>query len=113
MNVKIYRIKHNLTQTDIVDALQNEFPKCRKATLSMCENADYGVKLTPKAERLLREKVEGEAFKASGRKLKHRLAARVTEGVYNRFTELCKERGVTVQDLMTEIVTEWLEKNKR
>lgn len=59
MNLKAFRKKHGLSTAAVVADLQEYFPKYTKATESMVENpGKYGIELSAKAVKILREKYE-------------------------------------------------------
>ena len=102
MDVKKFRKKYKLTNSDMIRIISYKYTKFGKYALYMCANPqDYGVQLTPEAENTLYAAVDK---KKANRKKNHQLTVRVDDGVFDLVKYICDERGMTVQDWIEETI---------
>ena len=106
MDVKRFRKKYGMDSAAVIDVVKNAYPKFCKATLSMVSNDDYGVKLVPGAEKLLKSAVP---YKKPNRKKGHQLTVRVGAFLYADIMEECAFRKMTVQDFLEKLLKLYFE----
>ena len=134
MDVKAYRKQKDLTVREVVDVMKRRYESYSNPLQTAVENPDkYGVRLTEDAEDHLigvfgapKEKdiektdavceVVCESVnrpKKDCHKLKGRMSFRMTKTFARRFNRAIKAHGwKSVQDALTDIVTEWLEREE-
>ena len=120
MDIKAYREERGLTARQMVDTMQTRYPQYGKPMQTAVENPErYGVGLTPDAEAYIKSvyggaPCEGEKRpKKDGHKLKGRLTVRTTIKLQREIVKAISRLGyASVQDALTAIIKEWLEKHK-
>lgn len=96
-----------------VKAVRAEFPKFDRPLLAKCEHPeDYGVKLLPEAEALIRALEAAGAAKPEKRKKACRFYFRLTKSGAAALQRLCEAKGcATVQSLCERIFREEADRN--
>ena len=96
-----------------VKAVRAEFPKFDRPLLAKCEHPeDYGVKLLPEAEALIKALEAAGAAKPEKRKKACRFYFRLTKSGAAALQHLCEAKGcATVQSLCERIFREEADRN--
>lgn len=96
-----------------VKAVRVEFPRFDRYLLSKCEHPeDYGVKLLPEAEALIKALEATGAAKPENRKKRRRYCFRLTDSGAVALQRLCEAIGcATVQSLCERLFREEAERN--
>lgn len=96
-----------------VKAVRAEFPKFDRPLLAKCEHPeDYGVKLLPEAEALIKALEAAGAAKPEKRKKACRFYFRLTKSGAAALQRLCEAKGcATVQSLCERIFREEADRN--
>lgn len=109
------RIRKQLPVKDMVEVVQEIYPKFDRYTQSKCEG-DYGIELKPDAMQHLMETFAADELEAKARSRhgKHRLtcriAARLPDDTYAALMQQVHEDGFgTVQDWLAELVRRYLD----
>ena len=96
MNLEKYRDKNNLTNNDIIEMLQPEFPRFQKQQISMVTKGTYGVTLSPKAVQIL----NAAHPKKENRKRGNKVTVWMTDYLYGLLLSKCESEGRTRQDVV-------------
>lgn len=106
MDIKKFRKKYHLSNSDIIRIVQYKHPKFCKYALFMCANEkDYGVQLTPGAEDALMTAVDK---KKPNRKKNHQLTVRVDDKVFEQLQIYCVVKDVTWQDAIEAAIYNYI-----
>ena len=105
MDVKKFRNKYHLSNSDIVRVIKYKYPLFCKYSMTMVSNPRYGVQLTPGAEETLLNAVNR---KKPNRRKNHQLTVRVDDDLFYAISFACGELGVTVQELLESAVFRYL-----
>ena len=95
MNLEVYKAKNELTNNDIVEMLQPEFPRFRKEQVTMVSKGTYGVVLAPKAVQILNEAHPQKDNRTRG----NRVTVWMNDFLYGLLLEKCESESRTVQDV--------------
>ena len=95
MNIEKYKAKNELSNGDIVELIQPEFPRFRKEQVTMVTKQTYGVTLAPEAVKIL---YEAHPQKENRTKA-NRITLWMTEVEYAALLSYCEERNMTRQDV--------------
>ena len=110
------RLSKNLPVRDMVEVVQSIYPKYDKTIQSKCENGDaYGVDIRPDALDALYQHFDPEGLAKPKKKDAHRLNCRIScrleTEMYNKLVQLVTAAGyLTMQELLTAIVTDYIRK---
>ena len=106
MDVKNFQKKYKLSNSDIIRVISRKYPRFAKFPLYMVKNPkDYGVQLVPGAEDALYDVV---SRKKPNRKKSKQLTVRVYDEVYDVLKAVCELREITVQDMIEELLVNYL-----
>ena len=106
MDVKNFQKKYKLSNSDIIRVISRKYPRFAKFPLYMVKNPrESGVQLVPDAEDALRDIV---SKKKPNRKKSKQLTVRVYNEVYDVLKIVCEIRGITVQDMVEELLVNYL-----
>lgn len=106
MDIKNFQKKYKLSNSDIIRVVSRKYPRFAKFPLYMVKNPrDYGVQLVPGAEDALRDIV---SKKKENRKKSKQLTVRVYNEVYDVLKVVCEIREITVQDMIEELLVNYL-----
>lgn len=115
----LYEFKrhHALRGKDIVNWLSRFYPKFSKVAESLVSHSDEsGLCLSPEAEALLRQKFDSETKRCkrttTGADKRKVVKCRLRPELADAFTELARDMGYTVQDLLSDYIKEWYTANK-
>jgi predicted DNA binding CopG/RHH family protein len=105
---------------DIVAALSAHYPKFSKVQVCMIRNPEYGIRLTAKGERILKEKniiLTPQKHKGAKRDQKQmpqrkRVSLRLSNADYEKLKESAKETGCKSIQEYLEMVIKSKEENK-
>jgi len=95
MNLEKYKAQNELTNNDIVELLQDDFPRFRKEQVTMVTKKTYGVTLAPEAVKILYEAHPQKENRAKA----NRITLWMTEVEYAALLSYCEERNMTRQDV--------------
>ena len=115
-DLKSLRVKKRIPTKDIINVVQQLYPKYDKTMQSKCENSElYGVSLTPDAMNALYDAFDQgrETAPSAPKKDRHRLTcairARLEKPVYDRLQQLIEAEGyATTQDWLTDKIIAYL-----
>ena len=115
-DLKFLRTATQRPAKELVEAVQQIYPKYDKALQSKCENSEaYGISLNHDAMAKLYETFAPDILEARRKsrhgkhRLKCRIAARLETPVYEELQQLVKADGYnTIQDWLTEVVTAYI-----
>ena len=121
MDLKFYREGKNLSGLDIVNCLNQHYPKFGKPTLSMVEHpSKYGVQLVPHAEELLVGHfgtcpVGGSTTRSKPfRRKPCRLVVYLPTDLRAEVKQLMETENIdTAQELLEMLVREWVERRNK
>ena len=82
--------------------IKKKFPKFSKIQACMCNNPDYGVSLSPKAQKWLNQ--QKNAVKSNAKS--NVVSARVKDRDMDILKELASEQGVSVGELIKTLIEE-------
>jgi len=82
--------------------IKKKFPKFSKIQACMCNNPDYGVSLSPKAQKWLNQ--QKSAVKSNAKS--NVVSARVKDRDMDILKELAREQGLTVGELIKTLIEE-------
>ena len=106
MDIKNFRKKYKLSNSDIIRIINYKYPRFCKYALFMCTNSkEFGVQLTPGAEEVLYTAV---TKKKENRKKSKQLTVRVYDEVYNFLKTVCDLKEITVQDMVEQLIVDYL-----
>ena len=106
MDVKKFRKKYKLTNSDMIRIISYKYTKFGKYALYMCANPqDYGVQLTPEAENTLYSAVDK---KKANRKKNHQLTVRVDDRLFYLFMEYCALNSLNKQDAIEKAIQKFV-----
>ena len=106
MDIKRFRKKYHLSNSDIIRIVQYKHPKFCKYALFMVSNPkDYGVQLTPGAENTLMTAVDK---KTANRKKNHQLTVRVDDKMFDQLKVYCTVKDITVQDAIEAAIYNYI-----
>ena len=100
MNLEAYKSRNNLTNNDIIEMLQPEFPRFQKQQVSMVQKGTYGVVLAPKAVKILNEAHPAKHNRTRG----NRVTVWMTDYLYGLLLSKCESEGRTRQDVIETAV---------
>ena len=112
--LKLLRESAGVSATEVAGALQPMFPKIDKTVISKCEHQDsYGIALTKKAMRVLREKYPDAARaaaiavrgrKADRHKKRRNITVRLSDEEYAVLQQRLKSKGQTAQEFFGSLI---------
>lgn len=112
MDYKKFRVDNGLSTRDIVCVLKESAPKYSKVHQSFIEHPDEsGLCLLPSLDKLLIERFGAgsiQATKKENRRLKNKLTVRLPDDIYSRFAEIRAREGCTTQELLRDLIENWL-----
>lgn len=85
MNLKNYLKRNHISSRQAIDAISAVFPKYTKVAHCMVVNPEYGVRLSPEAERIIKDLVPKRP--APKRRKRNRLVVRLDDVEYSRVKE--------------------------
>ena len=96
---------------DIASAIREVFPKHSKGVYSLAKRTpETGVMLCPEAERIKAEFLQQRVpKKPENRKFKFRIYGRIPDELAVRVQTKLAEQNRTMQDLLLELLTGWIE----
>ena len=96
-----------------IEALRKVFPKCDKRVYSVCSRTEEtGAEWCASAKRILRE-AQGKPRKPENRKNKYRIYGRIPDELAVRVQSKLADEGRTMQDLLLQLLTNWIEEEKK
>ena len=102
MDIKKFRKKYKLSNSDMIRVIQYRYPRFCKYALFMCTNTkDFGVQLTAGAEDALMAAVDK---KKPNRRKNHQLTVRVDDELYYVLMRYCETENMTVQDALELLI---------
>lgn len=102
MDIKNFKKKYKLSNSDIIRVIRYKYPRFCKYALFMCTNSkDFGVQLTAGAEDALMAAVDK---KKPNRKKNHQLTVRVDDGVFAGLKEFCEMNSTNIQDTIEQAI---------
>lgn len=100
MNLEQYKAKNNLSTSDVIELVQQAFPKFTKHQFSMIKRGIYGVVLDPKAVKVL-----NEAHPAKHNRIKaNKVTVMMNDFLYGLLLEKCERESRTRQDVIETAV---------
>lgn len=88
---------------DLVEVIKTIYPSYSKVTHAMVENGErYGVRLTPEAERLLKNRFGSPSKPRTPKKKTHRLT--VSEDAYEQLTKMAAESGESIKQYIERLI---------
>lgn len=106
--------RHDTGTKEVVSILRERFPKFSKVQVSMVKNPEYGIRLVPEAESLLREKGKNittarrrtpQKKKAPEVPPRKRVSFRLADAEYDKLKEAVKSSGYkTTQEYLEHII---------
>lgn len=117
LHVKNFREERNLTSSQIVKVIREQFPKYDKYLHSKVERPEeYGIRLVNEAETRIEDaflKTALNSHKRDNRRLPQRIQCRLSKANYERLQQALKRDGFdTVQAGLSYIINLYLEKEK-
>ena len=95
MNLEKYKAKNELSNNDIVEMLQPEFPRFTKSQCTQVSKGTYGVVLAPAAVKIL-----NEAHPTQHKRVKaNKVTVMMNDFLYGLLLEKCESEGRTMQDV--------------
>lgn len=96
---------------DIALAIKAHFPKHTKQAFSLAKRTpETGVMLCPEAERIKAEFLKQiQPRKPENRKFRFRIYGRIPDELAVRVQSKLSEQGKTMQDILLELLTAWIE----
>lgn len=112
--VKDFREERGLMVRDIVEVMQEHYPKYDKHLHSKVERPEeYGIRLVNDAERLIEEayaSTSPKSRKRDCRKLPQRVQCRISKADYERLQQALKRKGYeTIQAGLRDLIIMFLE----
>lgn len=100
--------------SDIAAEIRRTFPKHNKAVYSMAKRTyETGVMLCPEAERIKAEFLKQvQPRKPENRKFRFRIYGRIPDELAARVQTKMAEQKLTMQDLLLNLLTEWVFKEE-
>ena len=100
---------------EIAAVIRRTFPKHDKACYSMAKRTyETGVMLCPRAKRIKEEFLaQAKPKKPENRKFKFRIYGRIPDELAVRVQTRLNEKGMTMQDLLLSLLTEWIFKEEK
>lgn len=96
MDIKNFKKKYKLSNSDIIRVIQYKYPRFCKYALFMCTNEkDFGVTLNTNAEDAL---IAAVGKRKPNRKKNHQLTVRVDDDLFIKLMAFCETESMTVQD---------------
>ena len=95
MNLEKYKAQNELSNSDIVEMLQPEFPRFTKSQCTQVTKGTYGVVLAPAAVKILNEAHPSKDNRTRG----NRVTVWMNDMLYALLLEKCESEGRTMQDV--------------
>ena len=96
-----------------IEALRKVFPKCDKRVYSVCSRTwETGAEWSARAKGIIRE-AQGKPRKPENRKYKNRIYGRIPDELAVRVQTKLAEQNRTMQDLLLELLTGWIEEGEK
>ena len=106
MDIKNFRKRYKLSNSDMIRVIQYRYPRFCKYALFMCTNSKgFGVQLTAGAEDALMAAVDK---KKPNRKKNHQLTVRVDDTIFDQLQVYCTIKSITVQDAIEDALFNYL-----
>lgn len=113
MDYKKFRADTGTASRDMIKAIKEIAPGYSKVHQSFIENPDKsGLCLLPSLDKMLVERFGGgvpkEKKRADNRTLKNKLTVRLPDDVYEKFAQIRSREGCTTQELLRDLIENWL-----
>ena len=95
MNLEKYKAQNELSNSDIVEMLQPEFPRFTKSQCTQVTKGTYGVVLAPAAVKILNEAHPSKDNRTRG----NRVTVWMNDYLYSLLLSKCESEGRTMQDV--------------
>jgi len=96
---------------EVAAVIRQTFPKHTNGAYSMAKRtSETGVMLCPEAERIRKEFLaQAKPKKPENRRFKFRIYGRIPDELAVRIQTKLAEKKLTMQDLLLELLTKWME----